>query len=55
METVQRFREHTDMTLEEIKAEITPVKTSKHAWIPRTYTERFYFDWKGPRRHMIFC
>lgn len=55
METVQRFSKHTDMSLEEIKAEITPIKLSKHVWIQRDYTNRFYFDWKGPRKHMVFC
>lgn len=55
METVQRFLDHTDMSLEEIKKEITPVKVSKHVWIPREYTTRFYFDRKGPTKHMVFC
>lgn len=55
METVNRFLSYTDMTLEDIKEEITPVKVSKHVWVPRTYSERFYFDWRGTRRHMIFC
>lgn len=55
METTERFLKHTDMSLEEIKKEITPTKHGKHEWIPRTFDNRFYLDWKGPRRHMVFC
>ena len=55
METVQLMLEHTDKSLDEIKKEIEPRHIDKHKWIPREYTNRFYFDWKGPRKHMIFC
>lgn len=52
---MQLMLEHTDKSLDEIKKEIEPRHTDKHKWIPREYTNRFYFDWKGPRKHMIFC
>ncbi|XP_057289500.1 39S ribosomal protein L28, mitochondrial-like [Hydractinia symbiolongicarpus] len=55
METVQRMLNYGEKSLEEIKEEIKPRIVSKHVWIPRNYTNRFYFDWKGPRRHTIFC
>ena len=55
LETVQRMVEYGDKSLDEIKKEITPKITSKHVWVPREYVNRYYFDWKGPRKHMIFC
>ena len=28
---------------------------SRHIYVPKVYTDIFYFDWKGPRMQMIFC
>ena len=55
METVRKMIEYDGKSLEDIKKEIAPKVVSKHIWIPREYTNRYYFDWKGPRRHMVFC
>lgn len=55
METVQRMLDYYGKPVEDIKKEIEPRPINKHKWVPREYTNRFYFDWKGPRRHMIFC
>jgi len=55
METVERMLEYGDKSLVEIKKEIAPRNYNKHVWIPREYNNRFYYDWRGPRRHMIYC
>ncbi|XP_015767427.1 PREDICTED: 50S ribosomal protein L28-like isoform X2 [Acropora digitifera] len=44
------------MPMSQIKKEVFPKpKVSRHVYIPRTYDTRFYFDWKGPRKQVIFC
>jgi len=44
------------MPMSQIKKEVFPrPKVSRHVYIPRTYDTRFYFDWKGPRKQVIFC
>ena len=44
------------MPMNQIKKEVFPKpKVSRHVYIPRTYDTRFYFDWKGPRKQVIFC
>lgn len=44
------------MLMSQIKKEVFPKpKVSRHVYIPRTYDTRFYFDWKGPRKQVIFC
>ena len=55
METVQRMLQVSDKTLSEIKEEIKPRRVSKHIWVPPNFVNRFYFDWRGPRKHAIYC
>ncbi|XP_068762765.1 large ribosomal subunit protein bL28-like [Montipora capricornis] len=44
------------MSMSEIRKEVFPKpKVSRHVHIPRTYDTRFYFDWKGPRKQVVFC
>ena len=44
------------MPMSQIKKEVFPKpQVSRHVFIPRTYDTRFYFDWKGPRKQVIFC
>ena len=42
--------------LEELKNLYGPKPPiSKHVWIPRVYTNRFYYQWKGPHKHVVYC
>ena len=44
------------MLMSEIRKEVFPQpKVSKHVHIPKTYTTRFYFDWRGPRKQVVYC
>jgi len=39
-----------------IKDEVyRPRKPHPHKAIVRTYTDRFYYDWKGPRKQVVYC
>ncbi|XP_002156837.1 large ribosomal subunit protein bL28m [Hydra vulgaris] len=55
METVQRMLQAGYKTLDEIKEEIKPQRISKHVWNPPNFVNRFYFEWRGPRKHAIYC
>ena len=55
MNKVIEMKAKGDKTLEEIKEELKPKEVNKHVWIPREYKTRFYYDWKGPRKQMIYC
>lgn len=42
--------------MDQIREEVFPKPPlSRHIYVPKIYTDRFYFDWKGPRKQMIFC
>ena len=42
--------------MDQIRDEVFPKPPpSRHIYVPKVYTDRFYFDWKGPRKQMIFC
>ena len=42
--------------MEQIRSEVFPKpRISRHVHIPKEYNNRFYFDWKGPRKQMVFC
>ena len=44
------------MPMSQIRKEVFPQpKVSKHVHIPKTYTTRFYFDWRGPRKQVVYC
>ena len=44
------------MPRSQIRKEVFPQpKVSKHVHIPKTYTTRFYFDWRGPRKQVVYC
>ena len=52
---VVRCKEH-GMAMSEIRKEVFPKpKVSRHVHIPKTFTTRFYFDWKGPRKQVVYC
>jgi len=43
------------MSIEEIKEKVFPQpKVNCHTYIPRKYTDRFYFDWRG-RKQVVYC
>lgn len=43
------------MTMDEIKEKVFPQpKVNCHTYIPRKYTDRFYFDWRG-RKQVVYC
>lgn len=42
--------------LEELKQEFAPKEPGKRRiFIKKEYTNRFYFDQRGPRKQMVFC
>ena len=44
------------MPMSQIRKEVFPQpEVSKHVHIPKTYTTRFYFDWRGPRKQVVYC
>ena len=44
------------MPMSQIRKEVFPQpKVSKHVHIPKTYITRFYFDWRGPRKQVVYC
>ena len=42
-------------SIEYIRKKLSPQKKpSKHEHVPKKYTNRFYFEWKG-RKHVVYC
>ena len=42
--------------MDQIREEVFPKPPpSRHVFIPKVFTDRFYMDWKGPRKQMVFC
>lgn len=51
---VLEMKERGD-SIEDIREKLAPPpKVSKHQHIPKKYTNRFYFEWKG-RKHVVYC
>lgn len=54
MLTVLEMKERGE-NIEDIKRKLAPPpKISKHQHLPKKYTNRFHFEWKG-RKHVVYC
>ena len=54
MLTVLEMKESGE-NIEDIRKKLAPPpQISKHQHVPKKYTNRFYFEWKG-RKHVIYC
>jgi hypothetical protein len=43
------------MEMDEIREKVFPQpKVSCYTYIPKNYTDRFYFDWRG-RKQVVYC
>ena len=55
MQKVQGCKQ-AGMPMEKIKESVFPKpKINCHTYVPRTFFDRFYFDWRGPRKQVIHC
>ena len=49
-------RKEAGIPMNQIKDEVYPLpKVNCHTPIIRTYSDRFYYDWKGPRKQVVYC
>ena len=49
-------KKEAGISMDQIREEVYPLpKVGSHTPIVRTFSDRFYYDWKGPRKQVIYC